>query len=376
MSHQIPETIRHRTRVKFLSRLDRYILLKYLKTFLLAMALIIVIVITFDVSEKLDDFLSGNAPLGEIIYKYYLNFIPGFVNLYSPLFIFISVIFFTSKMAGNTEIIAILGSGISYRRMLRPYLYGSVIVAIVVLLFGNFLIPVNNRYLTEFENQYIYRLRPSYFSNIHFQAKKGVQVYAESYNAQTMMVSQFHRDVYDEDYRLVDRISCSSIQFDTLTNKWECIDFVHRTVDGPKEHLTRSARSQRRLGISPDDFNRAADNIPDMNSTQLYHYIVREKMRGSSTVVTAKIELYQRLLNPLAIIVMTFIGVGVSSRKTRGGIGVHLAIGIALAFAFIVFMKVSTVYAIFGTLNPFIAVLLPQAVFGVIAVFFIRTAPK
>ena len=376
MSHQIPETIRHRTRVKFLSRLDRYILLKYLKTFLLAMALIIVIVITFDVSEKLDDFLSGNAPLGEIIYKYYLNFIPGFVNLYSPLFIFISVIFFTSKMAGNTEIIAILGSGISYRRMLRPYLYGSVIVAIVVLLFGNFLIPVNNRYLTEFENQYIYRLRPSYFSNIHFQAKKGVQVYAESYNAQTMTVSQFHRDVYDEDYRLVDRISCSSIQFDTLTNKWECIDFVHRTVDGPREHLTRSARSQRRLGISPDDFNRAADNIPDMNSTQLYHYIVREKMRGSSTVVTAKIELYQRLLNPLAIIVMTFIGVGVSSRKTRGGIGVHLAIGIALAFAFIVFMKVSTVYAIFGTLNPFIAVLLPQAVFGVIAVFFIRTAPK
>lgn len=362
--------------MKFLSRLDRYILLKYLKTFLLAMALIIVIVITFDVSEKLDDFLSGNAPLGEIIYKYYLNFIPGFVNLYSPLFIFISVIFFTSKMAGNTEIIAILGSGISYRRMLRPYLYGSVIVAIVVLLFGNFLIPVNNRYLTEFENQYIYRLRPSYFSNIHFQAKKGVQVYAESYNAQTMMVSQFHRDVYDEDYRLVDRISCSSIQFDTLTNKWECIDFVHRTVDGPKEHLTRSARSQRRLGISPDDFNRAADNIPDMNSTQLYHYIVREKMRGSSTVVTAKIELYQRLLNPLAIIVMTFIGVGVSSRKTRGGIGVHLAIGIALAFAFIVFMKVSTVYAIFGTLNPFIAVLLPQAVFGVIAFFFIRTAPK
>ncbi len=359
-----------------MSRLDRYILLKYLKTFLLAMALIIVIVITFDVSEKLDDFLSGHAPLGEIIYRYYLNFIPGFVNLYSPLFIFISVIFFTSKMAGNTEIIAILGSGISYRRMLRPYLYGSVIVALVVLVFGSFLIPVNNRTLAEFENQYIYRLRPSYFSNIHFQAKKGVQVYAESYNSSTMTVNHFHRDVYDKDYRLVDRITCASIQFDTLTNKWDCTDFVHRTIDGPKEHLSRSARSQRRLGITPADFDRAAENISTMNSIQLYRYIVREKMRGSTTVVSAKIELYQRLLNPLAIIVMTFIGVGVSSRKTRGGIGVHLAIGIALAFAFIVFMKVSTVYAIFGTLNPFIAVLLPQAVFGVIAVFFIRSAPK
>ena len=359
-----------------MSRLDRYILLKYLKTFLLAMALIIVIVITFDVSEKLDDFLSGHAPLGEIVYRYYLNFIPGFVNLYSPLFIFISVIFFTSKMAGNTEIIAILGSGISYRRMLRPYLYGSIIVALVVLVFGSYLIPVNNRYLTDFENQYIYRLRPSYFSNIHFQAKKGVQVYAESYNAQTMMVNRFHRDVYDEDYRLVDRISCSSIQFDTTTNKWDCMDFVHRTIDGPKEHLTRSSRSQRHLGITPADFDRAAENITTMNSSQLYRYIVREKMRGSTTVVAAKIELYQRLLNPLAIIVMTFIGVGVSSRKTRGGIGMHLAIGIALAFGFIVFMKVSTVYAVFGTLNPFIAVLLPQAIFAIVAVALIRTAPK
>ena len=322
-----------------MSRLDRYILLKYLKTFLLAMALIIVIVITFDVSEKLDDFLSGHAPLGEIVYRYYLNFIPGFVNLYSPLFIFISVIFFTSKMAGNTEIIAILGSGISYRRMLRPYLYGSVIVALVVLVFGSFLIPVNNRYLAEFENQYIYRLRPSYFSNIHFQAKKGVQVYAESYSSSSMTVNHFHRDVYDEDYRLVDRITCSSMQFDTVTNKWDCIDFVHRTIDGPKEHLTRSSQSQRRLGITPADFDRASENITTMNSPQLYRYIVREKMRGSTTVVAAKIELYQRLLNPLAIIVMTFIGVGVSSRKTRGGIGMHLAIGIALAFGFIVFMK-------------------------------------
>lgn len=357
-------------------RLDRYILLKYLKTFLMAMALIIVIVITFDVSEKLDDFLGGHAPLGEIVYRYYLNFIPGFVNLYSPLFIFISVIFFTSKMAGNTEIIAILGSGISYRRLMRPYLYGAVIVAIVVLVFGNYLIPVNNRSLASFESEYIHTRKQSYFNNIHFQAKQGVQVYAESYDAKTLRVNRFHRDVYDEEYRLVDRIASSSIQYDTVTGKWDCIDFVHRTIDGDKEHLSRSGQSQRALGISPDDFNWASDDITTMNSTELYHYIVREKMRGSTTVVAAKIEFYQRLLNPFAIIIMTFIGLGVSSRKTRGGIGVHLAVGITLAFAFIVFMKVSTVYAIFGTLNPFVAVLLPQAVFGIIAAIMIHTAPK
>ncbi len=340
------------------------------------MALIIVIVITFDVSEKLDDFLGGHAPLGEIVYRYYLNFIPGFVNLYSPLFIFISVIFFTSKMAGNTEIIAILGSGISYRRLMRPYLYGAVIVAIVVLVFGNYLIPVNNRSLASFESEYIHTRKQSYFNNIHFQAKQGVQVYAESYDAKTLRVNRFHRDVYDEEYRLVDRIASSSIQYDTVTGKWDCVDFVHRTIDGDKEHLSRSGQSQRALGISPDDFNWASDDITTMNSTELYHYIVREKMRGSTTVVAAKIEFYQRLLNPFAIIIMTFIGLGVSSRKTRGGIGVHLAVGITLAFAFIVFMKVSTVYAIFGTLNPFVAVLLPQAVFGIIAAIMIHTAPK
>lgn len=362
--------------MKALPKLDRYILLKYLKTFLMAMALIIVIVITFDVSEKLDDFLSGHAPLGEIVYRYYLNFIPGFVNLYSPLFIFISVIFFTSKMAGNTEIIAILGSGISYRRLMRPYFYGSLIVALIVLFFGNFVIPVNNRSLAKFDSDYIHTRRQNYFSNIHFQARQGVQIYAESYDSKTLRVNQFHRDEYDTAYRLVDRISTSSMQYDTLTGKWDCIDFVHRTIDGNRERLTRSGQSQRALGITPDDFDWASDDVTTMNSVQLYRYIVREKMRGSTTVVAAKIEFYQRLLNPLAILIMTFIGLGVSSRKTRGGIGVHLAVGITLAFAFIVFMKVSTVYAIFGTLNPFMAVLLPQACFGVIAAIMIRTAPK
>lgn len=357
-------------------KLDRYILLKYLKTFLLAMALIIVIVITFDVSEKLEDFLGGHAPFKEVVFQYYLNFIPGFVNLYSPLFIFISVIFFTSKLAGNSEIIAILGSGISYRRMLRPYLYGSLLVALIVFVFGNFLIPVNNRTLDKFESTYIYTHQPNYFSNLHFQAAKGVQVYAESYDGFALRVNNFHRDQYNEDNQLVDRITCSSITFDTASGKWTCDNFTHRTINGHKERLTRDKRSQRKLDVVPEDFNSSSINITTMNSIELYKYIVHERMKGSSAVIAAKIELYQRILNPLAIIIMTFIGVGVSSRKTRGGIGVHLAIGISLAFGFIVFMKVSTVYAVFGTLQPFLAVLLPQAVFGIIAVYVIRSAPK
>ncbi|MCQ2294626.1 MAG: LptF/LptG family permease [Bacteroidales bacterium] len=357
-------------------KLDKYILFKYLKTFLLAMALIIVIVITFDVSEKLDDFLGGHAPFREIVFDYYFNFIPGFVNLYSPLFIFISVIFFTSKMAGNTEVIAILGSGISYKRMLRPYLYGSIMVALLVLAIGNFLIPVNNRTLAKFENKYIYQHQPSYFSNLHFQPSKGVQIYADSYESQSMRAHFFHRDTYDENYRLVDRITCTRITYDTVSGKWECENFVHRTIDGRKERLTRDKHSMRKLDVAPADFDANSVNITTMNSIKLYRHIQQMKMRGSTAVISAKIELYQRLLNPFAIIIMTFIGVGVSSRKSRGGIGVHLAIGITLAFGFIVFMKVSTVFAVFGTLNPFISVLLPQAVFALIAAYVVRTAPK
>lgn len=340
------------------------------------MALIIVIVITFDVSEKLDDFLSGHAPLQEIVFDYYLNFIPGFVNLYSPLFIFISVIFFTSKMAGNTEVIAILGSGISYKRMLRPYMYGATIVALTVLAFGNFLIPVNNRTLDKFDSKYIHIHKAKYFNNVHFQVKPGVQVYAESYDANLMKVNNFHRDQYDENYQLLDRISCSKIRFDTVIGKWECDNFVHRTIRGHQEYLTRDEHSLRRLDVTPDDFNSSSVNITTINSIDLYKFIKREQMRGSPTVITAKIELYQRLLNPLSIFIMTLIGVGVSSRKTRGGIGMHLAIGISLAFGYIVFMKVSTVFAVFGTLNPFLSVLLPQIVFGVAAVYVVRTAPK
>lgn len=362
--------------MRIFTRLDGYILLKYLKTFLLAMALIIVIVITFDVSEKLDDFLGNHAPLSAVVFDYYLNFIPEFVNMYSPLFIFISVIFFTSKMAGNTEIIAILGSGISYRRMLRPYMYGSILVALIVLAFGNFVIPVSNRTKVQFDNTYIHTMRQSYYSNIHLQPANGVQVYAESYDARTMRANLFHRDEYDADRHIKERITCNSITWDTAANMWTCVELCRHVINGKHERLQHAAMSQQSLGLTPEDFDKASQHVVTMNSIELYHHIQRERLRGSNAVVEALIEFYQRLINPLSIIVMTFIGVGVSSRKTRGGIGLSLAIGITMAFALIVFMKVSTVFAVNGSLPPFIAVLLPQAVFGLIAAQVIHTAPK
>ncbi|MCF0212356.1 MAG: YjgP/YjgQ family permease [Bacteroidales bacterium] len=356
--------------------LDRYILKKYLFTFLLAMALIIVIVITFDVSEKLDDFLSNHAPFREIVVNYYCNFIPGFVNLYSPLFIFISVIFFTSKMAGHTEIIAILGSGISYRRLLRPYLHGALLVAGLVLVIGNFVIPWSNQYLSEFEQKYIKSSRRNYYTHVHFQPAPQKQVYAESYDVVHLTVNRFQQDTYSKEGQLRQRIEAQSLTYDTAAHTWHASDCFIRTVDGLDEKLTHHKACSIALPLAPTDFEEYAVDITTLNTPKLCRHIERESMRGSARVTYAKIELWQRLLNPLAIIVMTLIGVSISSRKTRGGIGVHLAIGISIAFAFIVFMKITTVFATNSTLSPFMAVLLPQIVFGLAALYLIRTAPK
>ena len=358
-------------------RLDRYILLKYIKTFLLALALIIVIVITFDVSEKLDKFLGNHATLGQVVFDYYLNFIPGFVNLYSPLFIFISVLFFTSKMAGNTEIIAILGSGISYRRMLQPYLHGSILVALLVLLLGNFVIPISNRHLIDFEEHYVKPNSTNYYSNVHFQSEPGVQVYAESYDATAQRAFKFSREVIDGDGHLLRRETADVITYDTATGQWHTSGYTLRTINAKGvESLEFLPVAEKDFGIVPEDLDLLSQRIETMNTPRLIRHIKREQMRGTGTVKEAQIELYQRLLNPIAIIIMTYIGVAIAARKSRGGIGMHLAIGITLAFAFIVFMKITTVFATGGNLTPFMAVLLPQLVFGIAAAYLIYKAPK
>lgn len=360
-----------------MKRLDTYILAKYIKTFFLALALIIVIVITFDVSEKLDKFLTHHATFWQVAFDYYGNFIPEFVNLYSPLFIFISVIFFTSKMAGNTEIIAILSSGISYNRILRPYLYGSIIVAILVLLLGNFVIPISNRHLIEFEDKYVSPSTTNYYSNVHFQAEAGVQVYAESYDVRNKVANKLRREEFDGDGHMLQRETAEVAVYDTASGMWRCTLYTIRTFDSRgEEHLERENVATVDFEIMPADLDILSHRIETMNTPTLIRHIGREEMRGTGTVKEAKIELYQRLLNPLAIIVMTFIGVAISSRKSRGGIGMHLAIGITLAFGFIVFMKVTTVFAIGGNMPPFMAVLLPQLVFGVAAAYLIYIAPK
>jgi lipopolysaccharide export system permease protein len=372
MPLRVPENVRNQ-----LKRIDRYILGKYLKTFLMALALIIIIVITFDVSEKLDNFLEHHATFWQIVSIYYLNFIPGFVNLYSPLFIFISVIFFTSKMAGNSEIVAILSSGIRYGRMLQPYVYGASIVAVIVFILGNFVIPISNGRLIEFEEQYVKSKKTNYYSNLHFQAEPGVQVYAESYDVNQQRAYLFCREEIDSEGNLRRRETANNIVFDTASGLWTCTGYSLRTIDSlQRETLVNIGRTDVDLHISPEDLNILSSRVETLNTPDLVRFIHREEMRGTGTVKTSKIELYQRLINPIAIIVMTLIGVAIAARKSRGGIGIHLAIGIAIAFSYIVFMKITTVFATNGDLSPFMAVLLPQIIFSIAAAWLIKKAPK
>ena len=275
--------------------LDRYILAKYIKTFLLALALIIVIVITFDVSEKLDKFISNHATFSQVVFDYYGNFIPGFVNLYSPLFIFISVLFFTSKMAGNTEIIAILGSGISYLRFMRPYLHGSIIVALVVFILGNFVIPVSNRQLIDFEENYVKPKATSFYSNLHFQSEPGVQVYAESYDVKLQRAYKFRREKIDDAGHLLQRETADVISYDTNTGLWPSHGYTLRTIttDG-REEITTPGRKDIDYGIEPADLDMLSQRIETMNTPALIHHIELEKMRGTGTVKEAQIELWQR----------------------------------------------------------------------------------
>lgn len=356
--------------------IDRYILGKYVRTFLVSLLLIMAIIITFDVSEKLDDFIRNDAPLNEIIFKYYFNFIPNFFNLYCSLFIFIAVVFFTSKLAQHTEIIAILGSGLSYKRFLRPYLHGSLLFALVMLGVSNFVIPRSNVHLKEFEGMYIKTNQRTYYSELHFQSSPGVQVYVQSYDVKNRAAVYFHRDEFDSVGNLVDRITAHKIEYDSTSGKWNATSMHHRTFDGEKENLHFAQHSRIDLKLTPEDFNQASKQITTMNSIELLQHIKRETMRGSGAVTAAKIEFWQRIINPLSIIVMTFIGVTISSRKKRGGIGVALAIGIALAFGLIVFMRICVVFAEAGEMTPFVAILLPQLLFGIAAGYMIRQASK
>ena len=357
-------------------KLDAYIVSKFITTFFVALLLIIGIVIIFDISEKIDDFVEKEAPLGAIIFDYYLNFIPYFMNMFSPLFVFITVIFFTSKMAADSEIIAILSCGISFHRMMVPYMFSATLIAILSLCLNLFIIPESNKTRLEFETQYIKERTKSVGRNVHYQLAPGEFVYAESFSSWNNTAYRFTLEKI-ENHRLVSKISAETAVYDADKHKWRLKKYFIREYN---DDLTDNIRSGKQidtvLDLSAKDFYLNEKTVETLTYSELNELIDTQKMRGDGNVKFALIEKNTRFALPFSAFILTIMGVALSSKKRRGGIGWNIGIGIALAFTYILFLRFSQMFVFTDTLPPSIALWLPNFVFAVIAGFLYRIAPK
>ena len=355
--------------------IDIYIIKKFLGTFFYAISLLILIVIIFDVSENIDSFIQKEAPLEAIIFDYYLNFIPYFINLFIYLFTFISVIFFTSKMAGDTEIIAILSSGVSFRRLLYPYMISAVLLAILSFYLGNFLIPETNQERRVFKNAYMENLTRDKSRNIHLQIAPNTYVFVESYNSKLNSGRKFSLEKFDGQ-QMIFKLNAGRIELDTVDNSWRLKNYFIRTFDSTGQSLIKGAKMDTSFSLKPEDMYKIKEVFEEMDYFELNEYIVSEKQKGSKAYKKFEVEKNKRAAGPVAIIILTVIGVALSSRKVRGGIGMHLGVGIGLTFSYILLMQVSTVFSTFGNLSPLIASWIPNIIFTFIAIYLLRKAPK
>ncbi len=358
-----------------MKKLDWYIIKKFLGTFFFTIGLIILIVIVFDISEKIDDFIENNAPLSEIIFSYYLTFIPFFTNMFSPLFTFIAVVFFTSKIAYNTEIVAILSSGISFRRLLRPYLISATFIAVLSFYLGNFLIPKTNEIRMEFEDKYIFRKLNNTKRNIHIQNQPGELLYVESFNNNNLTGYHFTWEKFEGE-KMVYKLNANNISYDTIAEKWDIRKYNIRRVEDGVQNFEKGDSMSAVFNITPTDYSDKIIRMDVMDYFELNTFIEKAKIKGSENIKFYLVEKHKRVSFPFATLILTVIGASLSSRKVRGGMGLHLAIGITLSFTYIIFMQISTVFANYGTLSPLVAVWIPNIIFTFIALFLYKRAPK
>lgn len=356
--------------------LDRYILKKFLGTFFYAIGVIIVITVVFDISEKVDDFIEHSLGLKEILFDYYIYFIPYFANLFSPLFLFVSVIFFTAKMASDTEIVAILSSGVSFKRMLWPYFLGSLIIATMTMMLSNFVIPEANKGRIEFENTYINSKYKNYGRHQHYQIEPGTFIYFDSYSSERMVGYKFSMEKFDDEGELTYKLISDHVRWDTTKTKWIVAKYFIRHFEDGKERIEEGDKLDTTYAFHPSDFGQRLKMVEAMNYYELNDFISEETMKGSNYVSYFLIEKYRRFSMPFATFILTLIAVSISSRKVRGGVGMHIGIGILLSFTYIMFMQVSQTFAIESNMPALIAVWIPNIAFGILGAVLLAKAPK
>ena len=355
-----------------MKKIDLYIIRKFLGTYIFSIALIIAIVVVFDINEKIDALLA--APLKATIFDYYLNFIPYFLSLFSPLFTFISVIFFTSKLADNSEIIAMLASGISFKRLVVPYMISAAIIAGVNFVLNSYVIPQATSTRIEFQNQYIKNKKVDYASNIQLQVEPGVIAYMSRYDNRTKTGYRFSLEKFDGKI-LKSRLTAQTVSYDT-DQHWVVKDYVIRDFDEKREYLTRGSQLDTIIAIEPSDFLISKYDSELMTTPELKTYITRQKQRGIGNIIDFEIEYHKRFANTAAAFILTLIGVSLSSRKMKGGMGFNIAMGLLLSFSYILFDMVSSSFAISGAASPQLAVWIPNILYIFIAVGLYLKAPK
>jgi putative membrane protein len=363
---------------RYLGILDWYIIKKFIGTYIYAILLIISIAIVFDFNENLSKFTQYHAPWRAIIFDYYANFIPYYSNLFSPLFVFIAVIFFTSKLAGNSEIIAMLAAGVSIKRLMRPYMLSCVVIAGLTFYLNSFVIPHGTVIRQNFETLYRNSKKNTSAEDIQLFVAKNTTAYIQNYDDQYKRGYGFSL-VKIKNKKIVSHLTAMEIQYDTIADSkyhWKLSNWKIRTLKGLKEHIQSGATKDTVLLMEPTDLVYSKGQQETFTSPELLDYISKQTSRGSGNVVQYEVEFHKRIAMSFSSFILTIIGLALSSRKRKGGMGLSLGIGLALSFSYIMLQTVSATFAIQDNTPPMLAAWIPNIIFAIIAYFCYRHAPS
>lgn len=361
-----------------INRLDRYLIWKFLSTYFFVIVIIISIAMVFDITENIDKFVSRNATMRQIFLDYYVNFVPFYSNLFSQLFVFISVIYFTTKLAENSEIIAMMSTGVTFSRLLRPYIISSVLISLLTYYLGAYVIPEGNIKRVKFENTYKKRNIPTYTTNVQLEVDHGVIAYIGRYEDSNKTGYEFFLDKF-RNKKLVSHLQSTTIRYDTLSEEpyhWILSSYSIRDLQGMREVLSSGSRLDTILKMEPQDFLITRGQQETLTTPKLSRYISRQKERGFANIKEFEFEYWKRGSSSFAIIILTIMGVSLSARKRKNGMGIALGIGIFLSLLYIMFQTVSKTFAVNLNMHPALAAWLPNIVFAFIAYILYKKAPR
>ncbi|NDV69618.1 LptF/LptG family permease [Dysgonomonas sp. 25] len=365
--------------MKLISILDRYIIKKFLGTYIFSIILIISVAIVFDINERLDKFIEKEAPLRAVVFDYYLNFIPYFSNLFSALFVFISVIFFTSKLAENSEIIAMLSNGMSFKRLMKPYMISAAVIAALTFTLSSFIIPPANKTRIDFMNTYIRDKSTTHANGTQMQIGEGTIFYLGRFNNRDKTGAELALDYFDGK-DLKSRLTARRVQYND-SNSWTLNNYSIRIFEGNRERIITGTTMDTLLNVTPSDIVVSATDFEIMTTPDLYNYIKRQRARGIASVgdvsiTSFEVEFHKRFASILSAFILTIIGASLSARKVKGGMGLNIGIGLGLSVTYILFQTISSSFAVSGAMPVILAVWLPNIIYSFIAAYLYTKAPN